>query len=535
MSHNKAEDLGNPIPEVSHPVSVSLPTWELCVANQEGEAWVLEKLVYGYPRYYFHPTIVKYRKKVLETYGDKPTPLEVLPFPSLRCAVECAEFIKRETDQKDIEIYIKCLDQYGQLDEQNARIFNVIFPADQFPTAKLYWSMTGNTVSSRMVEHYFTSFGQKENLQSTRTVEKLGQTTSDMEKIMGRICDLIKVAGSESKESIQIPLSPSDVYLYPTGMSAVYNAHQLLLRISGGRKKSVCFGFPFVDSLKILKTFGPGVEFLGLGDDSSLDQLEQDLRSKAIDPVALWCETPSNPLLKMADLKRLKKLADEFDFAVVLDDTLGNFCNVYVLPYADIVVTSLTKLFSGACDVMGGSLVLNPSSKYHSNLQTNMNYECLLFDDDAAVLELNSRDFKARSDQINRTTLEVVELLRSNPLVKTIHYPSVLPSKAYYDEVKTSSGGYGGLMTVEFYNDKHARIFYDSLQVRKGPLLGTNFTLACPYTVLAHYKELDDVKKWGIRSSMVRVSIGLESVVDLKQAFQASLDALQHFVDSEKS
>lgn len=53
----------------------------------------------------------------------------------------------------------------------------------------------------------------------------------------------------------------------------------------------------------------------------------------------------------------LRKVADEFDFLIVGDDTIGNFVNVDIMSYSDIVVTSLTKVFSGRCDVMGGRQV----------------------------------------------------------------------------------------------------------------------------------------------------------------------------------
>ena len=71
--------------------------------------------------------------------------------------------------------------------------------------------------------------------------------------------------------------------------------------------------------------------------------------------LSLFCEFPSNPLLRSPDLQRLKELADEYGFHVVIDETVGGFVNVECLPFADIVVSSLTKIFSGDSNVMGGS------------------------------------------------------------------------------------------------------------------------------------------------------------------------------------
>ena len=70
--------------------------------------------------------------------------------------------------------------------------------------------------------------------------------------------------------------------------------------------------------------------------------------------MCLITEFPSNPLLRSPNLQRLRDLADKYDFLVIVDETIGNFVNVEVMPYADIVVSSLTKVFSGDANVMGG-------------------------------------------------------------------------------------------------------------------------------------------------------------------------------------
>ena len=87
--------------------------------------------------------------------------------------------------------------------------------------------------------------------------------------------------------------------------------------------------------------------------DRYLDDLEKRLESGE-KYLALFTEFPGNPLLKSPDLRRIRELADKYDFLVVIDETVGNFLNVNVLPYADVVASSLTKVFSGDSNVMGG-------------------------------------------------------------------------------------------------------------------------------------------------------------------------------------
>lgn len=111
--------------------------------------------------------------------------------------------------------------------------------------------------------------------------------------------------------------------------------------------------FTYVDTLKILQKWGPGCHFYGHASEDELDELENLLKSgERI--LSLFCEFPSNPLLVTPNLKRLRQLADEYDFPIVIDETIGNFINIAVLDSADIVVSSLTKIFSGDSNVMGG-------------------------------------------------------------------------------------------------------------------------------------------------------------------------------------
>lgn len=93
--------------------------------------------------------------------------------------------------------------------------------------------------------------------------------------------------------------------------------------------------------------------FFSQGTSEELDQLEASLAS-GNRIASLFCEVPSNPLCATPDLHRIRSLANQYHFAVVCDETIGTFINVDVLPYVDVVITSLTKAFSGACNVMGG-------------------------------------------------------------------------------------------------------------------------------------------------------------------------------------
>ncbi len=130
-----------------------------------------------------------------------------------------------------------------------------------------------------------------------------------------------------------------------------------------------------------MQKWGPGYHFYGHGLDKDIDDLEillaKEVSSHPDQPpvLALFTEFPSNPLLRCADLSRLRGLADKYNFLIVVDETIGNFVNVEVLPYADVVVSSLSKVFSGDCNAMGGRCVV----LFHLKIMTALKRLLALF------------------------------------------------------------------------------------------------------------------------------------------------------------
>ncbi|KAI9807770.1 MAG: hypothetical protein M1825_005075 [Sarcosagium campestre] len=348
---------------------------------------------------------------------------------------------------------------------------------------------------------------------------------------------------SESGQSRRSPsFSDSDVYLFPTGMSSIFSAHRTLLASRGPLKT---LRFPYVDTLKILQKWGPGCLFYGNASSEELDDLEHRLRSGE-KFLGLFCEFPGNPLLKSPDLVRINQLAKTFGFPVVVDETVGNFVNVDVLPYADMVVSSLTKVFSGEANVMGGSLVVNPKGAHYRLFKDTVEseYEDTYWPEDAVFMERNSRDFYKRNRKIYTNAESVCKVLQEHPrgreikildprgtpdslsAVKDVYYPKYSSTKWCYDQCRRVTGGYGGLLSVTFSSAAEAAVFLDQIEACKGPSLGTNFTLVSPYTLLAHYRELDWSSQFGVDPNLVRISVGLEETSDLVARFQRALEVV---------
>lgn len=160
-------------------------------------------------------------------------------------------------------------------------------------------------------------------------------------------------------------------------------------------------------------------------------------------------------------------------------------------------------------------------------------------------MERNSRDFQRRVKVIDINTEAVCDLLQSrslvagalSPVIKEVFYPKYITPEHYdHCRIKAAApeagkgGGFGGLFSLTFTSNTASEAFFDALPCYKGPSLGTNFTLACPFTILAHFTELDWAAQYGVEEGLVRVSVGMEDKELLLRSFETALKAAEEAV-----
>jgi cystathionine gamma-synthase len=181
------------------------------------------------------------------------------------------------------------------------------------------------------------------------------------------------------------------------------------------------------------------------------------------------------------------------------------------------VATSLTKYIAGSGDVMGGALIFNSRSPMYLELKpiAEALHEELLWGEDAKVLDEQIVEFPDRMRQHNANGLYIAERLRQHPAIEHVWYPK-WEFAEMYEAVRKPEGGWSSVITFLPKNSEtESPRIYDALRVCKGPSLGTGFTLACPFTLLAHYNELEWAESCGVSRNLIRLSIGLEDPADL--------------------
>ena len=194
-------------------------------------------------------------------------------------------------------------------------------------------------------------------------------------------------------------------------------------------------------------------------------------------------------------------------------------------------------------------LILNPNSRHHATLKKVLqdDYEDNYYPEDAVYMERNSRDYRNRISKVNDNAYEVTSYLYSKCLdtastpsesssraIKKVYYPRYITPEIYAQAQRlptTGKGGFGGLFSVTFVNEQASKAFYNVLGCAKGPSLGTSFTLASPYTILAHYFELDWAAGYGVEKGLIRVSVGQEDLGTLMGWFEAAVEAAEEAVE----
>jgi cystathionine gamma-synthase len=474
------EDLGVPLPDSLHACSVCLPTWDAIVGYEEGRDKVTRRMRTGYPRFFRHPLVERlFTTAKSEIAGENE---EVIVLPTRGAVQRAHRWVERQSSTA-----VRIASFHG--------LQVLVVPAKAKADAQYYWRFSGEVVSSRQAEDFLEGKlreGSKSHL----------------------------VARSVAKY-LNIPAE--DVFIFTSGMSAVTAVQRALPGMLDG-KKTLQIEFPYVDSLKIQELFGHGVVYLNEAVGESFDEALQRIRQGEFGGV--FTEVPSNPLLRTIDLKRVAEACAEGNTPLVVDDSAAGPLNVDALKYADVVTGSLTKWVSGEGDVMAGMAGVRASSpfakQFRQSLAEDSNENAPLYIGDAEVLLSNMKGYPARMKATNDNALALAKWLHDHPSVAEVWHPSLVNTE-HYQMIMRHGGGFGGLLSFVLKSQRRTPRVYDALRFSKGPSFGTCFTLVCPYTMLAHYTELEWAEGCGVSANLLRVSVGQEPLEHIISVFEEAL------------
>lgn len=475
------KSLGRPLPDLPHACAVSLPTWDCVIGYEEGRDKILSKLEAGYPRFFIHPLVRRLFARATEEISESGK--KVVLFPHKGAAQRALRYVERRSSvAARITSY--------------ANVQALVLPEEAYQLALDYWRFSGEVLSSRQAEDLLN-----ENEENGVSGVMLRQA-------------LAELTGA----------AVEDHFVYESGMAAIFAVFRAVTGQNPG-KKTLQLDFPYVDALKVQEHFGSGVVFLNEAEGEDLDTALRRIEEGEFS--AVFCELPSNPLLRTVNLPKVAKACQRGGVPLVVDDTVASVYNVDALKYADLVTTSLTKWISGKGDVMAGLVTLNEKSvwagEFRNFLREDSGLGSRLYAGDTRALIGNMKDFPERMRKSNENAELVADYLEEHPAVGRVWYPKTTTSHEYLS-VRRNEGGYGGLVSFTLTQPRKIAKVYDALRLCKGPSLGAEFTLVSPYTMLAHYYELDWAEGCGVSSNLLRLSVGVEDPEVILAALAQALD-----------
>ncbi|MDC3131448.1 PLP-dependent aspartate aminotransferase family protein [Pelagibacteraceae bacterium] len=244
----------------------------------------------------------------------------------------------------------------------------------------------------------------------------------------------------------------------------------------------------------------------------------------------IWLETPSNPLLKVIDIKKIKESLNNQDIIIVCDNTFASPYNQQPINYgADVTIHSSTKYLGGHSDIIGGGLVINNNPKLAEKIKYIQNavgavpspFDCYL-------LIRSIKTLAVRMERHNSNALEIAKFLSEHSKVKKVFYPG-LENDSSNQVAKKQMKGFGGILSIDLKGDiNSAKKFLENIKIfTLAESLGGVESLIEHPAIMTHAsidKKIRD--ELGISDTLIRLSIGIEDIEDLKNALNDALNKI---------
>lgn len=243
----------------------------------------------------------------------------------------------------------------------------------------------------------------------------------------------------------------------------------------------------------------------------------------------VWAETPSNPLMKIIDIKNTAEIAHGFNLPVICDNTFASPYNQRPLELgADLVVSSSTKYLGGHSDIVGGSIVIKDQDLYAEKISYLQNaVGAIPSPFDCYLLTRSIKTLSVRMQKHNENGEKVANFLESHPKVIKIHYPGT--DQKYKSIASKQMSGFGGMMSIVLdTNLEGVNTFLSHLKIfTLAESLGGVESLIEHPAIMTHAsieKKIRD--SLGISDSLLRLSVGIEDVEDIIDDLNQALDTI---------
>lgn len=264
-----------------------------------------------------------------------------------------------------------------------------------------------------------------------------------------------------------------------------------------------------------------GIEFTFV-DSEDLDQIRDAMRPNT---KMVHIETPTNPMMRLTDLREAAAIAREGGALLSVDNTFASPYNQRPLEYgADIVLHSSTKYLNGHSDVVGGLVVVN-DDRLHEQLRFLQNAAGAVPGPwDAWLVLRGTKTLHLRMQAHNANGQQIAEWLEQQPVVERVNYPG-LASHPQHELAKQQMDGFTGMISVEMGSLERARAFVEGVRIfaLAESLGGVESLIGLPAMMTHASVPADRRQALGVTDGLVRLSCGVEAVEDLIEDLDQAL------------
>src|SRR5919198_876910 len=263
---------------------------------------------------------------------------------------------------------------------------------------------------------------------------------------------------------------------------------------------------------------------------SYVDTADLDAVAASIRPSTrmLFVETPTNPVMGITDLAAAADLAHQHDVRLVVDNTFASpFIQRPIELGADLVTHSTTKYLNGHSDSVGGIVVAVRGDDIEG-LEFVQNAEgAILGPMDSWLVLRGTKTLPLRMQQHNANGLALAELVAKHPKVKTVYYPG-LPTHPHHELARRQMNGFGGMLAFDLGSLEAARTVLNSVKLHAlaESLGGVETLISHPATMTHASVPADRRAALGITDGLVRISVGIEDIDDLREDLAQALDSV---------
>jgi cystathionine beta-lyase/cystathionine gamma-synthase len=242
----------------------------------------------------------------------------------------------------------------------------------------------------------------------------------------------------------------------------------------------------------------------------------------------LFVETPTNPVMRITDLRAAADLAHAHNIRMVVDNT---FASPYVqrpIEFgADLVTHSTTKYLNGHSDSVGGVVVAVRDDDVEWLTFVQNAAGAILSPFDSWLVLRGTKTLPLRMQQHNANGMALAEFLTAHPKVRHVYYPG-LPTHPQYDLAKRQMRGFGGMIAFELGSLEAARRLLNTVKLMSlaESLGGVETLISHPATMTHASVPAEHRQAIGITDGLVRISAGIEDIDDLKDDLSRALDAV---------